>query len=239
MEEKLRGIVVSNVNYGESDKILGIFTLEKGIVSAKIKGVKKAGAKMKFASEPFCFAEFVFSERAGKRTVIGASLIDSFYPIREDVERFFAGGTVLEYTKKFLYEGIKNQEYFLLLIETLKSLAYGDQRATEITASFLLKALNLSGYGITTSNCSLCEEEIEGRVFFDYSTGGFYCLECKNDTMREISHVTLQGVGKLLEEQPLTEEESIKTLKLFDYYLLNKAEVKLKSLAELINISAL
>ena len=239
MEEKLRGIVVSNVNYGESDKILGIFTLEKGIVSAKIKGVKKAGAKMKFASEPFCFAEFVFSERAGKRTVIGASLIDSFYPIREDVERFFAGGTVLEYTKKFLYEGIKNQEYFLLLIETLKSLAYGDQRATEITASFLLKALNLSGYGITTSNCSLCEEEIEGRVFFDYSTGGFYCLECKNDTMREISHVTLQGVGKLLEEQPLTEEESIKTLKLFDYYLQNKAEVKLKSLAELINISAL
>ena len=64
-------------------------------------------------------------------------------------------------------------------------------------------------------------------------------MECKNDTMREISHITLQGVGKLLEEQPLTEEESIKTLKLFDYYLLNKAEVKLKSLAELINISAL
>ena len=62
MEEKLSGIVVGGVNYGESDKILNIFTLEKGMVSAKIKGVKKAGAKLKFASEPFCFAEYVFSK---------------------------------------------------------------------------------------------------------------------------------------------------------------------------------
>ncbi|MBQ0098986.1 MAG: recombination protein O N-terminal domain-containing protein, partial [Firmicutes bacterium] len=46
MEEKLSGIVVSSISYGENDKILNIFTLEKGIVSAKIKGVKKAGAKL-------------------------------------------------------------------------------------------------------------------------------------------------------------------------------------------------
>ena len=116
MEEKLRGIVLSGVNYGESDKILGIFTLEKGLITAKIKGVKKAGAKMKFASEPFCFAEFIFSEKNGKRTVIGASLIDSFYPLREGVEKFFAGGAMVEYTKKFLYEGMKNEDHFILLI---------------------------------------------------------------------------------------------------------------------------
>ena len=60
MEEKLSGIVLGGVNYGENDKIINVFTLEKGVVSAKIKGVKKAGAKLKFASEPFCFAEFVF-----------------------------------------------------------------------------------------------------------------------------------------------------------------------------------
>ena len=58
MEEKLNGIVLSGVSFGENDKILNIFTLEKGTVSAIIKGVKKAGAKLKFASEPFCFAEF-------------------------------------------------------------------------------------------------------------------------------------------------------------------------------------
>ena len=89
MEEKARGIVLGGVNFGESDKILKIFTLEKGVVSAKIKGVKKAGAKLKFASEPFCLVEFIFSVSSGRRTIIGASLIDSFYPVREDIEKYF------------------------------------------------------------------------------------------------------------------------------------------------------
>ena len=45
MEEKLSGIVLSGINYGESDKIINVFTPEKGVVSAKMKSVKKAGAK--------------------------------------------------------------------------------------------------------------------------------------------------------------------------------------------------
>ena len=42
MEEKLSGIVLGGVAYGENDKILKIFSLEKGMVSARIKGVKQA-----------------------------------------------------------------------------------------------------------------------------------------------------------------------------------------------------
>ena len=40
MEEKMSGIVLGGISFGENDKILNIFTLEKGVVSAKIKGVK-------------------------------------------------------------------------------------------------------------------------------------------------------------------------------------------------------
>ena len=89
MEEKESGIVLGAVNFSENDKILNVFTLGKGVVCAKIKGVKKAGAKLKFAAEPFCFAEYIFSRTADKRTVIGASLIDSFYPIRENIQKYF------------------------------------------------------------------------------------------------------------------------------------------------------
>ena len=51
MEEKLNGIVLSGVSVGENDKILNIFTLEKGTVSAKIKGRSKA---------EICFRAFLF-----------------------------------------------------------------------------------------------------------------------------------------------------------------------------------
>ena len=91
MEEKVSGIVLGGVNFGENDKILKVFTLEKGLISAKIKGVKKAGAKLKFASEPFCFAEFILSVTNAGHTVIGASLFDSFYSIREDIIKYLGG----------------------------------------------------------------------------------------------------------------------------------------------------
>ena len=45
------------VDYGENDKILTLLSAEEGRITAGIKGVKKAGAKLKFAAQPFCFAE--------------------------------------------------------------------------------------------------------------------------------------------------------------------------------------
>ena len=61
MEEKVNGVVLRNVSYLEYDSILTLFTAEKGIITCKIKGIKKAGAKLKFAGEPFCFAEYMLA----------------------------------------------------------------------------------------------------------------------------------------------------------------------------------
>jgi hypothetical protein len=43
-------------------------------------------------------------------------------------------------------------------------------------------------------------------------------------------------IEKLLKKERLTQEESLKTLKLIDFYLQNKTEVKLKSLLEFISV---
>ena len=56
MEEKLNALMLRGVDYKDNDKMLTLYSLERGLVSAGIKGVKKAGAKLKFASQPFCFA---------------------------------------------------------------------------------------------------------------------------------------------------------------------------------------
>ena len=178
MEEKLDGIVVGSVNFGESDKILTIFTPDKGVISAKIKGVKKAGAKLKFASEPFCFAEYVFAASGDRRTVISASLIDSFYPIREDIQKFFAAGVIGEFVRKFFKEEMVEEETFLLVADTLKKLAYGDENAKSVLCGFLLKALFNAGYGLNLNGCAVCGEEIKTRPYFDWSGGGFYCEKC-------------------------------------------------------------
>ena len=236
MEEKLSGIVIGGVSFGENDRIINIFTLEKGVVSAKIKGVKKAGAKLKFASEPFCFAEYIFSKTQEKRTVIGASLIDSFYPVREDIKKYFAAGTVLEFIKRFYKESMVDPDEFFLCINTLKEIAYG-KNAMSSLVSFLVNALKQVGYKLTLSGCFCCETEIVGRVFFDYRTGAFLCEECFDGVGREINLSTMQALS-LAEKGELTDSSiyTVKALKLLEYYILNGAEEKLQSLNELIKL---
>ena len=236
MEEKLSGIVLGGVNFSENDKILNIFTLEKGVISAKIKGVKKAGAKLKFASEPFCFAEFIFSKSGDKRTVIGASLIDSFYPVRENIEKYFCAGTVVEFIKKFYYESMVDEREFLLAVNALKKISYSENHLSSLV-EFLIFALENFGFKLSLEGCFSCENVIQEKVFFDYRRGAFFCEKCFDEIGREIHHITLDALclaqnGKLVDGHQGTK----KAIKLLDYYITNKAEVNLNSLKEMVKI---
>lgn len=234
MEEKLRGIVLGGVSVGENDKILNIFTLEKGVVSAKIKGVKKAGAKLKFAAEPFCFAEFVFSKTADKRTVIGASLIDSFYPLREDLKRYFSAGSVIEFIKKFDKESMVSADDFLLAVNALGDIAYGDDPLVSLV-EYLIEALKSAGYALKLDGCFKCGRDIDGRTFFDYRSGAFYGEDCFDGAGREINNGTYKALMKAECGELMDGDEFVgKALKLLDYYIKNRAEEKLNSLEELI-----
>ena len=236
MEEILRGIVLGGVSYGDNDKILSIYTIEKGTVSAKIKGVKKAGAKLKFASEPFCFAEFVFSVSGDRRTVIGATLIESFYPLRTDLKTFYLASACLEFVKKFAKENIVSKNLFTVLIDALKSLSYGEQsERLKVTLEFFIQGLFLVGYALNLGDCAFCAEKLETRVFFDYQTGAFYHENCKPESAREIRFSTYKALRDLYKLEQ-SESDLINALKLINYYIERKTDENLKSLKELAEI---
>jgi DNA repair protein RecO (recombination protein O) len=235
MEEKLSGIVLGSINFGENDKILKIFTLEKGVISAKIKGVKKAGAKLKFAAEPFSFVEFIFSVRGDFYSVIGASLIDSFYSVREDIIKFFCAGAVIEFVKKFYKENVDSSTAFVITLNALKKIAYENEPLISLVESLVL-FIKDSGYALTLGGCEVCGKEITARTFFDYRRGGFFCEECFDGIGREINSSTLSALNDVMNNKQPPSENVVKGLKLLQYYIKERAEESLTSLDELIKI---
>ena len=240
-EKKLNGLLVRAVNYGERDKIITIFTLEEGLVSAKIKGVKKADAKLKFASEPFSFSEYILSSSGDRNTVTGASLYDGFYPIRENICAYYSGCVILEFIREFCMEGETYPELFLLATKTLEKLAYSDENRFETLIAFLLSALREVGYGLNTKKCIYCKTPIEDRVFFESSSGGFLCLDCVGETGMEISKITYQ-ILKNIEENGFAPEMEDKdrylkrALKLIDFYINDRTSATVKALKDLIEL---
>lgn len=235
MEEVVKGIMLGGVNYGENDKILNVFTMEKGVVSARIKGVKKAGAKLKFCSEPFCFAEYVLFCSGEKSSVIGASLIDSFYPLRENLDKFYCASATAEFVRRFLKSGMVSPETFSLVCNTLKELAYGDEEPFSVCVKFFLSVLRLSGYGLNLDGCVSCGNEINERPFFDAESGGFFCEKCASGG-REINYATLRALIKAENGERLGREEAKFALRLIEFYVGVKTEEKLTSLKQLIRL---
>ena len=172
MEEKVDALVLRCVDYRDNDKILTLFTLQNGKISAAAKGVKKAGARLRFAAQPFCFAEYVLACKGERRTVISATNTDGFYALREDIEKYYAACTVCEVCDVLLFEGIVNEELFLCAVNALKNMCEGD--AAEELIRFMLSALRMSGYMLSLSACADCGAVLKGTVYFDIAGGCFY-----------------------------------------------------------------
>ncbi len=234
MEIKVNALVTRAVEYKENDKILTLYSLEKGKITAGIKGVKKSGAKLKFASEPFCFAEFILANKGDRNTVINATFIDSFYNLRTSLLKYYVSSVVSETVNSIIEQEGSDAKLFDLIINTVKHISYGNNEKA-VLCKYLYLFSKYNGYEIQDTNCHLCGEDIVGRVYFNVNNATFSCNECKNNLFIEITnetYKTLKFINETSFEELASNKEIIdcdKLLKFLFYYLKAKTDVKLVS----------
>ncbi len=223
-------------DYLENDKILTLLTAERGRISAGIKGVKKAGAKLKFAAQPFCFAEYILAERGGRYTVTQASECESFYELRSDVCKYYAACAVCEAAIALTAEGDLSGEIFYSCVRALRDMCSGDEGFALI--KFLLSALKCSGYGITANACSVCRSPLDGaeKLRFDMESGSFTCWGCGSGA--GVSGITFKALlaagGRTAGE--ISQDGKKRALRLLKEYIACKTDSRLNSLNEYIAI---
>ena len=223
-------------DYLEYDKILTLLTAERGKLTAGIKGVKKAGAKLKFAAQPFCFAEYVLAERGGRYTVIQASECESFYELRTDVNKYYAACAVCEAAIALTYEGDESEGIFSDCVQTLSDMCSGDEGLTLI--GFLLSVLRKSGYGISLEGCSECGSHFAGefKLRFDMDAGSFTCWDCGTGVgVSGVTYAALRAADGHAGGEVLPDGVK-RGLRLLREYLTYKTDAKLNSLHEFINL---
>lgn len=175
MQVKTDGLVLRSADYGESDRMVTLITADYGKIGVNFKGVKKAGAKLSFASQPFCFAEYVLAERGGRYTATAASLYDGFYELREDITNFYAAASVTEACDRLVYSGMEGRGALVLAVTALKEIG---QHGVKALLSYLLRLLVNAGYPVSVGNCPQCGAPLQGKLRFDFASGSFFCDTC-------------------------------------------------------------
>ncbi len=240
MEWKTDALCLRAADYGENDRMVTLLTAERGKIGAAMKGVKKANAKLNFASQPFCFAEYVFAERSGRNTVTQASMHAGFYALRTRLDRFYAAASVLEVCDALTFESMDCRELLVAAVTALEELVTEDQAPMSALVRFLLRAAAFAGYPVLAEDCPVCGKKLVGRRYFDMAGGAFNCCECAVGV--PASETTYEAVrfalGKSSRPDPERERDgNLRALRLLKTYIAYQTECEFKSLAEFLELA--
>ena len=238
MEIKTDAIVLRSIDYKDNDKLLTLFSPTLGKITAGARGVKKAKAKLSFAAQPFCFAEYILAEKGGRYTMTGAYLHESFFSLRYDIVRFYAACALAEVCLTVLYENESHEGLFIALIEGLKALSLAEEDPAEAVIAFMLVALRESGYPLDLSYEEECDGDIGDKLWFDFSDGKFAPFErCERGERASIStyHTLRKCAGLTYDEETLSGGNK-RALRLLKAFLSDKTEEKYENLGELIRL---
>ena len=237
MEFKTDAIVVKSADYKDNDKLLTLFTADRGILRATIRGVKKPNSKLNFAAQPFALCEYVLVEKGGFYTVKSAYMHDGFYPLRTDVVSFYAANAAMSVCLATLPDGAENKTLFIALCQALRELAYSDLDRAETLVSFLLTAASEHGYAVDLDGCGVCGGEIGENPRFDFSLGCFTCPTCGGgERASESTYHVLRKCAGLDFDERKTAGGRKRALRLMRVYLGEKTEETFPCIAETLQI---
>lgn len=195
MEElKIKGIVINSKDYGEKDKLVELFSLELGKIIVKLKGCKMPTSKLKFAYQPFCFAEFVLHKQGDFFTVINATLIDSFFDLSENSQNYFNSSILLEVASCCSFGEESYYYVFLNLLNSLKLICYENVNAKLVVVKFMLNILKQLGYAMAFDVCKQCKMPFTNGINLDVNTGEIVCDNCTPIYSIKISKVAFNNL---------------------------------------------
>lgn len=173
-----RALVLFSRPMGEADRLLTLFTLEKGKLTAKAPGARKVKSKLAAVVELFtCNSLQLFWGRS-MATVTQGRVEASFSGIREDIKSYALGMYFGELVEKLVEEGEAEPELFALLFQSFDLLHHGRVDNELLQCYFQLKLLSLLGYSPHFKNCLYCGGTAP-PFFWTVGGGGLFCVNCR------------------------------------------------------------
>ncbi len=207
---KTEAVVLRSFRLGEADRVLHIYTLERGRIGAVAKGIRKTKSRFGARLEPLSHVELMLHQGSSElQTVTGVELVRSHHESREQQYRLGVGLLGAEAMLRLFTEQETNPRAFQALTRFLDLLDDLEPLTTRtslepLALSFQLKLLWLSGYLPHLTSCADCGTESEILVGYSAKAGGAVCSNCATGGSLALSPAGIAGIEALL-ARPLAE----------------------------------
>jgi DNA repair protein RecO (recombination protein O) len=208
---KSEAVVLRSMRYGEADRILQLYTPNRGRVSAIAKGVRRTRSRFGGRLEPFFRLRIELHEGRGELlTVTGAQTVDGYARLRGDAGALDAAARACDAVGRLFETNEPHPGVYNLLCRKLSLLderagRSGDvSRVRSAALAFRLKLLLAAGLAPQLGACASCGER-EHLVGFSGAAGGVVCAACEAGSfpLEEDAHLFMaEALGRSLAEAP-------------------------------------
>ncbi|MBA2451263.1 MAG: DNA repair protein RecO [Chloroflexi bacterium] len=201
---RAEAVVLKRHDFGEADRIVVLFTRQRGKLRAVAKGVRRTTSRLAGHLELFTRVELQMARGRELDIVTQAEIRDSFRGLREDLTRTSHAYFVAELADVLTEEQAEQPEVFDLLTATFGALETAlDPRL--VVDHYQIKLLDLVGFRPSLSTCLLCREELRpGMNAFSPFLGGALCPRCgpgeasarpiSSDVLKVLRHLQRSGL---------------------------------------------
>jgi DNA repair protein RecO (recombination protein O) len=177
---KTEAIVLRSIRYGEADRVLHLYTPDRGRLGAVAKGVRRVKSRLGGRLEPLSRVRLVLHQGRGELCTI--SQVDTVQPyaaLRERRTSLERATQACEAVLRLLDSAESNRPAYNLLCNELALLDESADAAGRAQAlAFRLKLLLAAGFAPELASCAACGDA-EHLGGFSPSAGGVVCAGCE------------------------------------------------------------
>jgi len=172
-------LVIGSMRYREADRIITLYTRDRGRLGAIAKGVRRTKSKVGGRLEPFSLVQASLHAGHGLYTICGVETVRTFQGVRAQLFRMEEGARLLGAVRHLFPAEECNVSVFNLLVRGVARLAQSSDpaAAAALVLSIRLKLLALLGYAPETGHCALCGDDAPAHSFSP-GLGGVLCSTC-------------------------------------------------------------
>jgi DNA repair protein RecO (recombination protein O) len=211
---KVQGVILRSLRYGEADRILHLYTPQRGKVGAIAKGVRRARSRFGGRMEPFFRLNLILHEgRSELLTVTAAETVAGYPRLREDGGALDTAARACDAVSRLFDTSEPHPGVYNLLCNELALLDSQPARAGHANQlAFRLKLLLAAGLAPQLAACASCGER-EHLSGFSGAAGGVVCPACEAGSFpltQEAHAFLVDAIGRPLAATPPADARALR-----------------------------
>ena len=194
------GIVLRQVRTVGGRRMILLFSRKFGKINVGTSINEGGKNKSALAVRPFTNGRYELFKGRESYNLNSGQVLQSFYRIGEDLDKYMAASYVLELTEKLLPEEMAQPRLYQLLLDFLAEMEQRGKKHGTLVMAYMVKALDILGTMPCLDQCAACGCKADsgadratdsgsgspgGLHLFSVEEGGMICASCGQQLRKE------------------------------------------------------